>query len=278
MSNMGNAHYFSGIHNKAMKQVSKKLIFKPASYVYRWGNSPVPPKIKAVNFKSGKIKGQIRRSKRYSILFDNIGNKAGWNQILDTIQDTHNPFVSEKDRPYITFSSGLNELKNESFSRSESLDTGIYDDFSTERDIIFSASPLASAFCFFNKLVASVVVLVAVALGNGCGGDGDGQYPYQEQQGGGAEYDFEPLTEYLPEVPLEEEEEEEVHRKNEEICKKFPRENDYDPEKDFVRKRASPVQNGKVKIQDECALGVPPPVRKPVIGKLGFGIVRQSWY
>lgn len=140
------------------------------------------------------------------------------------------------------------------YRRPKTDDLKVSVNFSTERDIIFSASPLASAFCFFNKLVASVVVLVAVALGNGCGGDG--QYPYQEQQGGGAEYDFEPLIEYLPEVPLEEEE---IHRKNEEICKKFPRQDDYDPERHFYRRRVSAVENGKVQIQDNCLLGITPP-------------------
>lgn len=100
-----------------------------------------------------------------------------------------------------------------------------------------------------NKLAGGIALMLAFALGNGCGGDG--QYPYQEQQGGGAEYDFSPLEEYLPEVP--EEEEEEIHRKNEEICKKFP--GSYG----LIRGRAGPVQNGKVQIQDYCSLGVPPP-------------------
>ena len=144
------------------------------------------------------------------------------------------------------------------YRRPKTDDLKVSVNFSTERDIIFSASPLASAFCFFNKLVASVVVLVAFALGNGCGGDG--QYPYQEQQGGGAEYvkaDSDGGGFFAVWFPKEEEEE--VRERNKVICEKLGGWIVNDGEI-----RAGPDQDGKVYIQSYCELPAPPPIEKGI--------------
>ena len=115
--------------------------------------------------------------------------------------------------------------------------------FSTESRNIFSAAPVAFAFRFFNKLVASVVVLLAFALGNGCGG------------GSGAEYEIFDYQRYLDWFKAEaKEEEEEIHRRNEEICKKLSP----GSETAFHKNPAKSIGNGKIRIGDGCN-GIPLP-------------------
>ena len=133
--------------------------------------SAVCQKMKGLNYDSLRIKGQIRKAGLHSILFDNIGNKAD-NQILGVILDTYNHFIrkNSKNRRYITFSSGLKNLKNKRSSQNESFDTEIYDgdrgnfsvfSFKKKYNLCFAAL-LVFALCFF------------VSCGNGSGSSNNG--------------------------------------------------------------------------------------------------------
>ena len=115
--------------------------------------SAVRQMMKAVNYRVLEIKNQIRKNGLHSILFDNTNNKTDKKQILGVILDARNHFARQKNsnRRYITFSSGSNESKNETYTQSESLE-GSYRHFSGFRfkklNFCFAAL-LVFALCFF---------------------------------------------------------------------------------------------------------------------------------
>ena len=126
--------------------------------------SAVRQQMHGLNHKSVTINGQVRKGGLHSILFDNAGNKAE-HQILGVILDACSHFVrkNSRDSRYITFSSGLNELKSESFNQNEGCDTIICEgDYNN-----------LSGFKFKKKYNFCLVAVLAVAMCFfvSCGGD-----------------------------------------------------------------------------------------------------------
>ena len=127
--------------------------------------SAVRQQMYGLNHKSVTINGQVRKGGLHSILFDNTGNKTDKHQILGVILDACNHFVrkNSRDSRYITFSSGLNELKSESFNQNEGCDTIICEgDYNN-----------LSGFKFKKKYNFCLVAVLAVAMCFfvSCGGD-----------------------------------------------------------------------------------------------------------
>ena len=118
--------------------------------------SAVRQQMQGLDHKSVTINGQVRKGGLHSILFDNTGNKTDKYQILGVILDACNHFVrkNSRDSRYITFSSGLNELKSESFNQNEGCDTIICEgDYNN-----------LSAFKFKKKYNFCLVAVLAVAM------------------------------------------------------------------------------------------------------------------
>ena len=118
--------------------------------------SAVRQKMQGLNYKSLEIKARIKRGALHSILFDNSSNNKDKNQILGVILDARSHFASRKSRNsrYITFSSGLNELR--SFSQNEAYETCIsegscsrFSGFRFKKINISFAVLLVFALCFF---------------------------------------------------------------------------------------------------------------------------------
>ena len=135
--------------------------------------SAVCQKMKGLNYDSLRIKEQIRKAGLHSILFDNIGNKAD-NQILGVILDTYNHFIrkNSKNRRYITFSSGLKNLKNKHSSQNESFDTEIYDG-DRGNSLCFKLKKRYN-LCFAALLVFALCFFVSCGNGSGSSNNGNG--------------------------------------------------------------------------------------------------------
>lgn len=145
--------------NRKPKTDNLKISFSPVLKAISYKEiSAVHQKMKGLNYKSITISDRVRRGGLHSILFDNINNKTD-NQILGVILDACNHFVRKNSRNsrYITFSSGLNRLKNKHFGQNESCETGICDSgfgnfsgFRLKRKYNFClVALLAVAMCFF---------------------------------------------------------------------------------------------------------------------------------